>query len=165
MKRLMFVVLLAACGTRTSDPSPGARAEFIDGAGNTVGSATLHAETGGIRIRTRLELPGGGARGFHVHRVGKCEPPFESASSHFNPADRKHGTLNPDGPHAGDMANVPDAGTRGTLVETLVSNVTLDQLLDGDGSALVVHANPDDYRTDPSGNSGARVACAVIRRP
>lgn len=165
MKRIGFVLLLAACGARAGDPAPGARADFIDATGKAIGSATLHGESSGVRVRTRIEMPGSGARGFHVHTVGKCEPPFESAGGHYNPAGRKHGTLNPEGAHAGDMANLPEGWTNGNLVETMISGVTIDQLLDGDGAALVIHAKADDYRTDPSGSSGAREACGVIRRP
>ena len=165
MRCVAFVLLLAACSARTSDPAPGAHADFIDTTGRQIGSATLHAEGTGLRVRVRVELPGSNARGFHIHQVGRCEPPFESAGSHFNPTGRKHGSLNPDGQHAGDLANLPEGRwTNRNLVESFASGVTLEQLLDGDGASLVIHADGDDYRTDPSGNSGARIACAVIRR-
>jgi superoxide dismutase, Cu-Zn family len=164
MRRTAFVLLLAACSARSHEPAPAARADFIDASGNAIGSATLHPSSEGVRVNVRVALPGTGARGFHVHQVGKCEPPFQSAGPHFNPGERKHGTLNPDGSHAGDMANLPAGGTSQNLVQTTISGTTLEQLMDADGAALVIHADPDDYRTDPSGNSGARVACAVIRR-
>ena len=164
MRRTAFVVLLAACSARTSGPVPAARADFIDATGKAVGAATLHPSGEGVRVDVRVELPGRGARGFHVHQVGKCEPPFQSAGGHYNPGARKHGTLNPEGAHAGDMANLPEGWTNKNMVQTTISGATLEQLLDADGSALVIHADPDDYRTDPSGNSGARIACGVIRK-
>ena len=164
MRRTTFLLLLAACSARSNQPAAAARADFIDATGKAIGSATLHPSSEGVRVDVRVVLPGSGARGFHVHQVGKCEPPFQSAGSHFNPGGRKHGTLNPDGAHAGDMANLPEGWTNQNLVQTSISGTTLEQLLDGDGAALVIHADPDDYRTDPSGNSGARVACGVIRR-
>jgi superoxide dismutase, Cu-Zn family len=164
MRHTALVLLLAACSARTNESPPAARADFIDAGGKAVGSATLHASGEGVRVDVQVALPGTGARGFHVHQVGKCEPPFQSAGPHFNPGGRKHGTLNPDGSHAGDMANIPAGWTNRNLVRTTISNTTLDQLFDADGSALVIHADPDDYRTDPSGNSGARVACGIIRR-
>ena len=98
--------------------------------------------------------------------VGKCEPPdFKSAGPHFNPDDTKHGLMNAEGPHAGDMPNlhVPDSGK--LTVEVLNEMVTLDAepaLLDDDGSAIVVHAVADDYQTDPAGNAGDRIACGVV---
>jgi Cu-Zn family superoxide dismutase len=107
-----------------------------------------------------------GTHGFHIHTVGKCEPPeFESAGGHFNPDKAKHGYLNNDGPHAGDMPNVhvPDSGK--LTVEVLNPLVTLgaeSALLDEDGSSLMLHADPDDYQTDPAGHAGGRIACGVI---
>jgi Cu-Zn family superoxide dismutase len=100
-----------------------------------------------------------------VHAVGRCDPPgFDSAGPHWNPTNRQHGTLNPNGPHAGDLGNL-NVGPAGTVnVSGTTHGGKLGELLDADGAALVVHANADDYRTDPSGNSGPRIACGVIRR-
>jgi Cu-Zn family superoxide dismutase len=105
----------------------------------------------------------------HIHAVGRCQPPdFASAGGHFNPTGQEHGVLNPRGPHAGDLASVTvGADGRGRL-ETTTEMVSLlsgpTSILDPDGSALVVHARGDDFRTDPTGNSGDRIACGVIRR-
>jgi Cu-Zn family superoxide dismutase len=103
-----------------------------------------------------------------LHAVGRCDPPFDSAGSHFNPVVKVHGYLNEGGPHAGDLPNVhvPESGI--LEFEILAANVTLragksNPLLDQDGAALVIHAGPDDYKTDPSGASGSRLACGVIR--
>jgi Cu-Zn family superoxide dismutase len=114
-----------------------------------------------------------GVHGIHVHAVGRCDPPdFTTAGAHWNPAERKHGFENPQGHHAGDLPNVT-VGANGVLhTSVLLPNAMLAgpagaaaALTDADGAALVIHAGPDDYRTDPSGNSGGRIACAVIAPP
>src|SRR5262249_30652315 len=98
--------------------------------------------------------------------VGKCEPPFESAGAHFNPGMHKHGGLSGGG-HAGDLPN-PHVPDRGALEGEMITTTGTPQkskpkyLLAGDGSSLVIHANADDYQSDPSGNSGSRIACGVI---
>lgn len=163
MRRLAFIALLAACGAQPSDPAPGARADFVDANGNAVGSATLFQQDNGVLVRVSVSGLPAGEHGFHVHQVGRCEPPFTTAGGHFNPGSRKHGLQNPEGPHAGDLPNLP-AAANGRF-EMLANGLTLESLFDADGSALVIHANPDDYKTDPAGNAGGRIACAVIRRP
>jgi Cu-Zn family superoxide dismutase len=107
--------------------------------------------------------------GIHVHTVGRCDPPdFASAGPHWNPASRKHGFNNPAGPHAGDLRNVEVAanGALGATVTlpgaSLTGPAPAGVLLNHDGAALVLHAAADDYVTDPSGNSGDRIACAVL---
>src|SRR5690606_15593276 len=105
--------------------------------------------------------------GFHFHQTGQCEAPgFDSAGEHFNPTNASHGTAHPQGPHAGDIPNITGA-SGATHVDQTNSMVTLaegaaNSLFDADGTALVVHADPDDYETQPSGNAGARIACGVI---
>ena len=160
-----IAMLLSACGGQTSGPAPGARADLIDTSGRTVGSATLFQQNDGVRIRVASQSIPAGEHGFHVHETGVCEPPFTSAGGHFNPAMRKHGLQNPEGPHAGDLVNLPAGWTNGNVVETTAAGLTLESLFDTNGSALVIHAGPDDYKTDPSGNSGDRIACGIIRRP
>jgi Cu-Zn family superoxide dismutase len=143
-----------------------ASAVLKDVAGAEVGKATLTATPSGVLISLDLTALPAGEHAFHIHAVGKCEPPkFESAGPHFNPDSTKHGLMNPQGPHAGDMPNlhVPEGGK--LKVEVLNPAVTLSAesaLLDEDGSAIVVHAGADDYQTDPAGNAGARIACGVI---
>ena len=100
-----------------------------------------------------------GVHGIHLHDVGLCEgPSFESAGPHWNPTNAQHGRENPDGPHQGDLPNLT-VGADGTARLTLAMP---EGLIDGNGAALVIHADPDDNRTDPSGNSGARIACAAF---
>ena len=108
-----------------------------------------------------------GIHAFHIHEIGKCEvPTFESAGGHFAPDGRKHGLLDKNGPHAGDLPNVHVLASGDLFFEYLVARVTLapdsGSLLDQNGSALVMHRNGDDYRTNPAGDAGDRLACGVI---
>jgi Cu-Zn family superoxide dismutase len=109
-----------------------------------------------------------GVYGVHIHTVGRCDPPdFASAGPHWNPSGQQHGRNNPQGTHLGDLPNMMvGADGRGTL-EIKVAGASLAgrgaALLDDDGATIVMHERPDDYRTDPSGNSGARIACGVFR--
>jgi superoxide dismutase, Cu-Zn family len=142
--------------------------ELIDRQGNSVGGARLEQDGEGVRVSIRVTgLTPGQEHGLHFHQTGRCEPPFESAGGHFAPESRQHGFQNPQGPHAGDLPNLR-ANEQGVADTTFVATaVTLttgvqNSLFDGDGSALVVHAQPDDYRTDPSGNSGDRIACGAV---
>lgn len=172
------VMLAAAVLLTTAGCVRGERAEpaaatssvdslFRDSSGREIGRAVVTQEAGGLRIRVAIDGIRAGSHGLHFHAIGRCDAPgFESAGPHWNPSMRLHGTRNPGGPHGGDLPNLL-AGTdgRGTL-EYLLPGARLRggrrALLDGDGAALMVHASPDDYRTDPSGNSGARIACAVL---
>ena len=141
-----------------------ASAVLTDAQGNEVGSATLTALPNGVLIGLHFTAVPAGEHAFHIHAVGKCEPPdFKSAGPHFNPEEDKHGLMNTAGPHAGDMPNiqVPDSGK--LQIEVLNQMVHLsDGLLDKDGSAIVIHSGADDYKTDPAGNAGDRIACGVI---
>ncbi len=132
-------------------------------AGATAGSATATTGSGGIIITLNVEDLPRGQHGVHVHMTGRCDPPtFETAGAHWNPASSQHGLENPQGPHAGDMPNLTiGADGRGVLEYTLEGG-TLNGLLDSDGSAIVVHADVDDQKTDPSGNSGDRIACGIF---
>jgi Cu-Zn family superoxide dismutase len=144
-----------------------ASAVLKDAAGKEVGRATLVSTPSGTLITLELTAAPPGAHGFHIHTTGKCEQPkFESAGGHFNPDETKHGFLNADGPHAGDMPNihVPDNGK--LTIEILNPMVNLsgeNALLDEDGAALVIHADADDYMSDPAGHAGGRIACGVIQ--
>ena len=162
---LAGVVVWTACASSSGSNGPlVGRAQLIDSNGQPAGMARLYAVAEGIRVEATLPGVTPGGHGFHVHAVGLCDPPsFESAGPHHNPTNRQHGAQNPNGPHAGDLPNVDR-----TNVSFVVPGLTVsgpNSIFDGDGSALVLHANPDDQRTDPSGNSGARIRCGVIERP
>jgi Cu-Zn family superoxide dismutase len=121
-----------------------------------------------VSITLDVQNLGPGEHAFHVHQVAKCEPPFATAGPHFNPEARKHGLQNPDGAHAGDMNNIT-VGADGTGKVTVVNKqVTLgagaNSLFTNGGTALVIHAKPDDMKTDPAGNAGDRIACGVIAK-
>ena len=176
---LVALVLVSTGCSRaaTSNPTPPAAvATMRDASGRTVGSASFAAATNGVRLRISVNGLAPGAHGIHVHAVGACDgstpTAFSSAGGHFNPTSKQHGRLNPSGWHVGDLPNlVVDASGNGSA-DVVVESLTLDSgaaaLLDADGSALVIHANPDDERTDAGssgpGNSGARIACGVIGR-
>ncbi len=141
-----------------------ATAMLVDSSGASVGKATATEVAGGLRYTLDVKHMPPGTHGAHVHTVGRCDAPdFASAGGHWNPTGMKHGTMNPMGPHEGDLPNLT-IGTdgRGTLGVT-VPGGTMAGLLDTDGAAIVVHATADDLKTDPSGNSGGRVACGVFQ--
>ena len=145
-----------------------ATAPLKNAEGKEVGSANLTQTRQGVLINLSLNGLPPGEHAFHVHTVGKCEPPFTSAGGHFNPGNKKHGMLAPEGQHAGDMPNlhIPQSGD--LTVEVMNTAITLEKgkpnsVFDADGSALIVHAGSDDYKTDPTGEAGARIACGVIQ--
>ena len=145
-------------------------AELYDSEGQLVGLAFFEQiSESTVRITGPVEGLEPGPHGVHIHETGTCEPPdFTSAGGHFNPTGAAHGLENPDGPHAGDLPNlsVPEDGRAWLEFETdrisLIDGPT--SLFDADGSAIVIHAGEDDQRTDPSGDSGARVVCGEITR-
>jgi Cu-Zn family superoxide dismutase len=138
--------------------------------GEQIGTVTLlEEEASGVFIRGRVSKLPPGRHGFHIHAVGKCDPPdFLSAGTHFNPQSKQHGLKNPAGPHAGDLSNLvagPDGDAEVNVVAPHVSLGAGPQtLVITEGTALVIHAEPDDDRTDPDGTSGARIACGVITK-
>ena len=145
-----------------------ASAPLKDAQGKEVGSANLTQTPHGVLINVAVKGLPPGEHAFHVHAVGKCEPPFTSAGGHFNPAGKKHGMLAAEGFHAGDMPNlhVPQSGD--LTVEVINADITLEKgkpnsVFDADGSAVVIHAKSDDYKTDPAGDAGGRIACGVIK--
>ncbi len=146
-------------------------AELIDTEGAFVGIAILTELPEGVRVQLRAEGLPPGEHALHIHETGRCEPPdFRSAGGHFNPFGKRHGLENPEGPHVGDLPNVRVDENGSLDGELLAGEVTLrpgarNSLLDADGSALVIHAGPDDYTSDPAGNAGPRIACGVVQLP
>jgi Cu-Zn family superoxide dismutase len=171
MRKLALLLPLLAAACVTDEPQGGAPMPLVNAAGQTIGEVRAWQTAGGVSFRIQATGLPHGIHGIHVHSVGRCDPPdFASAGPHWNPAGRKHGLGNPAGPHAGDLPNV-EVAANGVLAATVtLPNASLfappgapGALLDADGAALVIHAQADDNVTDPSGNSGARIACAVIR--
>jgi Cu-Zn family superoxide dismutase len=167
--RRTFVALvpfLFACGGE--DASPAIEAVLRTSTGMEVGQAGLTELPAGVDAWVVAQSLTPGRHGVHLHDSGACEEPaFESAGPHLNPAGRQHGRQNPAGPHLGDLGNLEaNSDGRGSLTVRLDSTLApqIAPLLEGDGITLIVHADPDDESTDPAGNSGARIACAVLRR-
>jgi Cu-Zn family superoxide dismutase len=159
--------LLALAGLPAAAQS--AKATLKNTEGKQIGSATLSQTPAGVLIRLTLEGVPPGERAFHIHGVGKCEPPFTSAGPHFNPQGKKHGLMAPEGHHAGDLPNLHVPASGALTVEVLNAAVTLEKgkansLFGTEGTALVIHAGKDDYKTDPAGDAGGRIACGVISR-
>jgi len=145
------------------------KVKMFDAQGKSVGTAEIEAAKNGSGVSIELELKGlpPGMHGIHFHQVAKCEAPgFTSAGGHFNPMGKMHGTQNPQGPHAGDIVNFEVKANGKADVELTDERVSLatgeNSLFANGGTAIVIHEKADDYTTDPSGNSGARIACGVI---
>ncbi|MGE5646668.1 MAG: superoxide dismutase family protein [Acidobacteriota bacterium] len=168
MKLLATVVAVSmlACGAWAKER---ARAELKNAQGQDVGTATFTPSKGGVRIALNLHGLPAGEHAIHIHETGKCEAPdFKTAGGHFNPEHKHHGKDNPEGRHVGDMDNIT-VKSDGTLrVKILDSGASLgsgpDSLFKEGGTAIVIHEKADDYKTDPAGNAGARIACGVITK-
>lgn len=145
-----------------------ANAKIINTEGKEVGEATLTQAAKGVVIHVRLFGMPEGEHAIHIHEVGQCQPPFKTAGGHFNPAGHEHGIKNPKGEHAGDLPNlfVPKSGTLETDLFTDAVTVTPGKrsVFDSNGSAIVIHAVADDYKSNPAGNAGDRIACGVIKK-
>ena len=170
MKRLASVSLglLLALMVLPSKSAAKTKVELKDAQGKSVGEVLLWDQGTGVALQLKLHDLSPGVHAVHFHQLPKCEgPDFKSAGGHFNPEKKKHGFDNPEGHHAGDMKNftVDAKGKASARLED--ADVTLKagpHSLMSDGAAIVVHAKADDYKTDPSGNSGDRIACGVITK-
>ena len=166
MKNLILGVgiaaLVAGCA-HTAGSVSAAKVQLKDANGQAVGEASVRQGTGGVRVSLRVTGFSPGTHGVHVHTVGKCEAPgFTSAGAHWNPTGRQHGKDNPAGMHKGDLPNIIAGGDGRGALDFVIDGASLTELLDADGSAIAIHATADDYKTDPSGSSGARIACGVL---
>jgi Cu-Zn family superoxide dismutase len=139
--------------------------ELNDGTGKAVGVVRINDDAKGVTLRLSVAGVPPGTHGVHLHETGRCDAPdFKSAGAHWNPTNRKHGRDNPEGMHMGDLSNIEVAADGGgSSIFTIAA--TRNALADAEGTSLVIHAKADDYKTDPSGNSGDRIACAVLSPP
>lgn len=162
---VMFATVALAAPAIAAD---GAVAKMVDPSGKTLGTLELRSTPNGVLISGELSGLPPGPHGFHIHEKGACTPNFDAAGGHFNPTGAEHGFRDPAGPHAGDLPNIVVPQNGRIKIEVYAPGVMLDQgknsLLADDGTAIVVHAQPDDYTTDPAGAAGARIACGVIQK-
>jgi superoxide dismutase, Cu-Zn family len=183
---MMLVIVLASCGNKNEDEHKNHDMEesqaasskvkggsyivnLVDTKGKKAGEAKLTQTAEGVSVQVNATGIKPGEHGIHFHEKAICTPPdFKSAGAHFNPKEKKHGFLNPKGPHVGDLHNVTADESGVVHGEVLSAMVTLSEgkpnslFFDG-GTALVIHDKADDYKTDPAGDSGDRVLCGVIK--
>jgi superoxide dismutase, Cu-Zn family len=166
---LLLLSLLVATIAWGQNSRSSAHADLMNAQGQKIGTAVLTPSAAGVKIAVNARQLAPGTHAFHIHAVGKCEgPDFKSAGGHFNPDGKQHGKDNPNGPHAGDMLNF-EAAPDGTAKFSIVNaSVSLEQgtnsLFHEGGTSLVIHEKADDYKTDPAGNAGNRIACGVIQK-
>ena len=166
------VIVMLGAGAATGLATPHARGTFVDANGATIGWVRLVEDGGGV-VHVNVHVTGltPGLHGIHIHAIGACGPTFAAAGGHYNPLGRQHGLYNPVGAHAGDLPNLIvnaegvghlDATTQGVTISDGPTTL-FDSTAGAVGSAFIIHANEDDQLTDATnGNSGARIACAVI---
>lgn len=159
---------LSGCSTLADLPTErlgDARLSFANGVPAGTAQLLWNGENVSLAVAATGLEPG--QHGFHLHTTGKCEGPgFTSAGGHLNPAGREHGSLNPKGAHLGDMPNLSVGASRSASTEVDLAGsreAVLSSIFDADGTAVVIHAGPDDYRSDPAGDAGSRVACGVLK--
>ena len=168
-KTLTLIVGLLACTAVAADAqSRTAHATLMNTDGETAGMAHLTETAEGVLLQVRLDDAPPGSHAFHIHEVGACTPDFAAAGGHYAPEDDSHGMLHGSDDHAGDLLNIQVTDSEESFVaERLATEVTLEpdvegSLFDGDGSAIVIHAGPDDYASQPSGAAGSRIMCGVV---
>lgn len=161
------MVILTACQL-TAQPKTARTIDMYNKDGDMVGTAKLSEDPDGVKIALKLEGLASGYHGFHVHEIATCTAPdFKSAGNHFNPKKKKHGLLNPEGPHVGDLPNV-EADEGGKVdTEVTVKDATMlkgnNSLTENGGTSLVITSEADDGMTQISGDSGERIICGEIK--
>lgn len=165
----LATTMLGGCATTADLPTVKlATATLKQGNGLPAGSAVLAAAGDTVTLTVAVAGLGAGDRGMHLHMVGRCDgPDFTSAGGHLNPGARQHGVNNPAGSHLGDLPNLTVGGNGNGSATATLSGTRAEleaALFDADGTAIIIHAAADDYKTDPTGNSGPRVVCGVLTR-
>lgn len=183
LKRIIFgsillssFLVLSACGKAnvkmpvSGNNLPAIESILINEKGEEIGQVSLTEGEDGLSIHVQAEGLSPGLHGFHIHEKGECIPPtFDSSGGHFNPTNKEHGFDNPKGFHLGDLPNLK-VGKDGTVNERITTqDVTLkkgveNSITDYGGTSIMIHEKKDDYKTDPAGEAGARVACAIIHQ-
>ncbi|MFX3622886.1 MAG: superoxide dismutase family protein [Ectobacillus sp.] len=167
-KKLAFACLSFLVVTGCAEGKPQEiEAKLKNAAGDEVGEATLSQQPGGVQIKIKAKGFEPGPHGFHIHEVGECEgPDFSSAGNHFNPDEKEHGLLNEKGAENGDLPNLMADGQGNIKAEIIAPNISLKEgkktLERKMGTSLIITENPDDGMSQPTGNSGKRLACGVI---
>ena len=163
MKKIALAFLFLAT-TAFAAPKP-VMVDLMDSTGKKIGAAKITKAKKGVKVHVEVAGLSAGDHAIHFHEKGVCTgPDFKSAGGHFNPTKKEHGFDNPNGPHEGDMRNftvAADGTAKADVTDERVS-LTPDSLLQPGGTSLVIHAKPDDYKSQPAGNAGDRVACGVI---
>ena len=169
LRKILAGFALVAVAAGATSPAPLAQAVLVRPDGSTAGTVRIREHSDGTIVELKVTGVAPGEHGLHLHTTGTCSgPDFASAGGHLDPAGHKHGARNAAGPHLGDLPNVTADASGGIRTELRVPTAASDlaaNLFDADGSAIVLHAAADDYLTDPTGNSGARIACGVLTRP
>jgi Cu-Zn family superoxide dismutase len=166
---VLLPVLLCASVAFGQGAPKAAHADIVNAQGQNIGTAKILPAKKGVKIEVNVSQLPPGQHGIHIHAVGKCEgPAFTTAGGHLNPDTKKHGKDNPEGPHAGDLLMIDvkaDGTSKATLLDTMVTlGDGANSLFHDGGTAIVIHEKEDDYKTDPTGNSGGRIACGIIQK-
>lgn len=141
-----------------------ARARLIDGQGERIGDVMAWQGARGLVVQLRGNSLPPGWHGVHLHKTGDCSDAgvFRASGGHVEGDGGPHGFLHPNGTHGGDLPNVYVYADGSAYADFFTASVALSDLTDSDGAALIVHAAPDDYQTQPIGGAGARIACAAF---